>query len=176
MARPIGSTDGMHSLTSGGDGRNERNMKIIDNLGRNFDHNYSLTDLDNWEKVENNNSEGEKIKLFAKGEAKNVDEITTCEIGEEVDNMFEIRKELFETSGILEFEMKCNDQDLSDKENICDSRTWSVVKDPTARWSDFILYSTLVIADVKNKFNPYLADAGVNKKQENSFSFPRQKF
>jgi len=159
MARPIGSTDGMHTLTSGGDGRNERNMKIINNLGRNFDHNYSLTDLDNWEKVENNNSEREEVKLSAKGEAKNVDENTTCEIGEEVDTMFEFRKEMLETSGILEFEMKCNDQDLSDKENICDSRTWSVVKDPTARWTDFILYSTLVIADVKNKFNPYLADA-----------------
>merc|ERR1719233_1655284 len=132
-------------------GRNKRNVKIMNNLGWKYDHNYVFTDLDNnWEDMGNNNSkEEEAYKLTTNEESKAWDENKIYEVGE---------KKTFESSGILEFEMKCNDQDLSDKENDCGWRTWSVVKDPTARWTDFILYSTLIIADVKNKFNPYLAD------------------
>jgi len=124
----------------------------MNNLGWKYDHNYFLTDLDsNWEDVENNNSkEEEENKLVTHEEAKAWDVNRIYEVGEDTDN---------ETSGILDFNTKFNDQDLSDKENDCGWRTWSVVKDPTGRWADFILYSTLIIADVKNKFNPYLADA-----------------
>ena len=131
---------------------------MMNNLGCKYDLKYFITELDDNEVEENNDGIKVVKKLIAMEDAEVNAEIKTCEV-EVTNNVFKNREAITETTGMLELEMICKDPDLSDKENICNWKNLIVTKDPTGRWTDFILYSTLIIADVKNKFNPYLADA-----------------
>ena len=137
-----------------GDGGNEKNLTSLMNFGWNVDHTYSLPHRSN---VETFNQQGDVERVtWIEVEYKVRPDICQQYVQEVTqkgnhENIGTTEIDAIDKASNILYSRNCGDGFLG-------SRRPFSIKGRLDIWTEFILYSTLVVPGVKNRFNPYLAD------------------